>query len=131
MQFCNMTRPTIFDRPMTAAERRRRHRPRGELPAPRNVKEAVARMTRVQQAAYVGSSLRHWYYVREFNRYREIKWSGDVLNGKHGKVGMAFLAWVCKYGDRDVQQMIHDCIKRKGAAAGRALWRKVMRRGPT
>jgi hypothetical protein len=125
MQFRNMTRPTIFDRPMTPAERMRRHRARGPRPTPRNVTEALAHMTRAQQAAHVGSSLRQWYYVREFARFREIKWTGDVLNGRHGKVGMAFLAWVCKYGDRDVQQMIHDCIRRKGAAAGRALWREL------
>ena len=119
-----MARPSIYDHPMTPAERMRRHRALKAKPlAPsRDTTEMIAHMTRKQQAEWVGCSLRQWYYIREFSLYREIKWSADVLNGKRGKVGMAFLAWVCKYGDRNVQRMIHDCIKRKGAAAGRALW---------
>jgi hypothetical protein len=114
-------RPTIFDRPLSPAERMRRHRARKAhpLPAPRDVYEALARKPRKQQADYLGISLRQWYYLKEFRRYREIKWSGDVLNGKHGKIGIAFLAWVCKFGDRDAQQTIHDCIRREGAAATR------------
>jgi len=137
-----MARPTIYDHPMTPAERMRRHRALKanplappdtsgivlpEIKSVRYLEEMIARMTRKQQAAHVGCSLRQWYYIREFSRYREIKWSGDVLNGRYGRVGAAFLAWVCKCGDRNVQRLIHDRIKKKGARAGRALWLDLLR----
>jgi hypothetical protein len=113
---------------MTAAERMRdyRARKRNPRPPPKDINECLARSTRKEQARYVGKSVRSWYYVKEFCRYSEIEWEGDVLNGKYGRIGIAFLAWVCRYGDATVQQMVHDRIKEAGAAAGRALWRDLL-----
>jgi hypothetical protein len=131
MQFRNeetMARPTLGDRPMTSAERMRRYRARKRCPdpVPTDTNDCLQRCTRKQQAAHLNMSARQWAYVNEFSRYREIEWDRDVLDGKHGKIGVGFLAWVCKYGAAPVQRLIHDTIKQKGATAGRALWLELL-----
>ena len=45
---------------------------------------------------------------------------------RHAGLGMAFLAEVCRYGDVETQQAVHDEIKRAGAPAGRVLWLRVV-----
>jgi hypothetical protein len=39
----------------------------------------------------------------------------------YGRIGIASLAEVCRFGDAGAQQSVHDEIKANGAAAGRAL----------
>ena len=66
------------------------------------------------------------YYLGVYGRERLIDWDDDVVNGKYGKIGMEFLAEVCRYGSAEVQQYVHDRIKASGAAAGRALWQEMI-----
>jgi hypothetical protein len=114
---------------MTPAERMRHYRQRKKKarPKPSSRNEVLAAMTIKQRAALVGVSVRYWHYMKTFGENTLIKWDGDVMNGKYGKVGMAFLAEVCTNAPQDVQQAINDCIKARGAAAGRALWRDMVR----
>src|SRR5262252_178653 len=95
-----MGRPPIHDRAMTAAERMRRYRARKRevVRKPRNINEALARMTKAQQAQYVGKSVRSWYYIGQYLRCRAFEWDGDILDGKHGRIAMAFIAHVCAHG---------------------------------
>jgi hypothetical protein len=66
-----MTRPTIFDRPMTPAERMRRHRARGQRPAPRNVKEAVACVPQDYALAYKWFNLAAAQNNQDAEKYRD------------------------------------------------------------
>ena len=61
-----------------------------------------------------------------FQKYSEIKWPDAILNGKYGKVGISFLAEVCQYGDAGAQRAVRETLKKSGAAAGRALWYKLI-----
>lgn len=127
-----MARPRIFDdHALTPAERMRHYRARKKQVRPKtaNRNEVLASMTKAQQAKYIGKSVRSWYYVSVFIRDSEIEWDDDVVDGKHGKIGIAFLAEVCKYGTRESQQLIHDRIKTAGAKAGRALWSQFLKEG--
>ena len=134
-----MVRPTIFDRPMTAAERARRHRASkqtGERPPP----------TVAQLAQEHGISERVFYYGKSFLRHSLIDWDLvpdrykvsvgkvdwdrlraflDYLDGRYGKIGVVFFAEVCRHGDAKAQRMVRDRIKRDGIAAGRELWREL------
>jgi hypothetical protein len=123
-----MARPTINDSSMTPAERMRRHRERKRIrgPEPNTINDVLRLMTRQQQAKYIRRSVRYWHYVVAFRRCTLIDWDGEVLNGKHGRIGIAFVAEVCRYGNADAQQAVHDRIKEAGAAAGRALWREMV-----
>jgi hypothetical protein len=60
-----MARPTIFDRPMTAAERMQRYRERKRhpLPEPDTITEALRRTTPKNRARYVGRSVRSLHYI--------------------------------------------------------------------
>jgi hypothetical protein len=123
-----MARPTLFDRPMTAAERMRLYRARK-----RGVVVAQSQRTTVRQLAEQdGISERLIYYVRAFARYTLIEWDEDMVRflGSHGKIGIPFLAEVCRYGDAAAQTAVRDCIKQSGAAAGKALWRQLMPNHP-
>jgi|SRR6516162_6052351 hypothetical protein len=114
-------RPTIFDRPMTSAERVRRHRAikrenGGVIPK---------RVTRKERAKIAGTSLRTFYAIQRLDRDAAIRWPPDILNGRYGRVGLQFLADVSGYGSIAEQRKVRDTIRRKGAAAGRALWRQI------
>jgi hypothetical protein len=62
-----------------------------------------------------------------FLRHRKIKWNEGILNRKFGRSGIAFLADVCKHSNAAGQQAVRDCIlQHRSAAAGRALWRKLV-----
>jgi hypothetical protein len=125
-----MGRPRMFDKPQTAAERMKRYRRRQKAsqPQPTNQVEAVLSMTKKQQAAFFECSVRSLHYVRTIFENTLIKWDDDVINGKHGKVGMNFIAEVCVNAPfEDIQQRINDTIKAEGAAAGRALWYALRR----
>jgi hypothetical protein len=147
MQFRNMARPTLFDRPLTAAERMRLHRARKAAGA------GKTRKTVRQLCQLHGVSERSFYYVQAFQRDSLIDWSDGVtcfasmgkegmallakvwpaitfLGGTHGKASMEFLAEVCRYGDAAAQIAVRDCIKQSGAAAGKALWRQLMPKHP-
>ena len=125
-----MARPTIYDTPMTPAERMRRYRDRKRNPPPRAETHAEALRqaltTKRKLADYVNRSERWVYYLGVYGRERLIDWDGDVVNGRYGKIGMEFLAEVCRYGDAEAQQKVHDRIKASGAAAGRALWQEMI-----
>ena len=72
MQFRNMARPTLFDRPLTAAERMRLHRARK-----RGVVVAQSQRTVRQLAEEIDVAERTLYYMRAFERYRLIEfWGG-------------------------------------------------------
>ena len=116
-----MPRPTIFDRPMTAAERMRRWRA-----ARQNGATPPDRITSKQRAGVMRRSVRQFYLIQEFDRFATFTWHPDILNNKHGRCGMRFLALVCRFGTPAEQRRIHDIIRRKGAAAGRALWRDIL-----
>jgi hypothetical protein len=124
-----MARPTIFDPPMTAAERMQRYRERKRhpLPEPDTITEALRRTTPKNRARYVGRSVRSLHYIGVFLRCQEIKWDDAILDGKYGRCGIAFLAEVCKYSNAAGQQAVRDCIREhRSAAAGRALWRRLV-----
>jgi len=106
--------------------RRHRERKRHPLPEPDDEVEAVRPLPLRLRAKYLGRSERSLYYMRAFLRNAEIKWDDDVVAGKHGRVAMRFLSEVCQLGGAEVQQAIHDMIKVKGAAAGRALWATIL-----
>ena len=128
MLFSGMARPTIFDRPMTAAERMRRYRERKRdgVQQPVTVREMIA------SSPYGPVSERSVYYVRAWHRDSLIKWHPDGLRGfldQHADelrpVSVAFLAEVCRYGDARTQRKIRDRINKAGISAGHALWRKL------
>jgi hypothetical protein len=113
---------------MTAAERMRRYRAlkrSGGRPKPRNKDEALALMPMRRFARYLHRSERHCYHIAAFKRDSLIHWDDDILNGEYGRVGFAFLAEVCRYGDAATQRAVRNRIKRSGAAAGRALWHQL------
>jgi hypothetical protein len=114
-----MARP-IFNRPMTAAERMRRYRARQRDGSP-------ARITRRECAKIMGVSERIYYAIDQFQRYAAFRWHPDIIAGKHGRLGWHFLAIVCSHGSAAQQRLIHDTIRRDGATAGRATWRKLLR----
>lgn len=100
---------------MTPAARMRRHR--GGIPKPA--------MSRKALATFANKLIRYLDYLGAFQRERLIEWDDDVINGKHGKIGMAFLAEVCRLGDASAQQQVHAAIRERGAAYGRELWRAL------
>lgn len=106
---------------MTAAERMRRYRAKRRNP------EVPAKPSRKGVARNLGLSERHLYTIIQYERYKAFDWDGDILDGKHGRCGISFIADVCRHTDAEGQRIIHDRIKRKGAAAGRRLWRLVKR----
>ena len=111
---------------MTAAERMRRHRAnkrRGIVLTPRE--KLYLAPIRVFAPRVLRISPRQYYYDQAVKRHALIKWD-DILAGKHGKVGIEFLAEVCKHGDASAQRAVHNKIKKAGAAAGRALWQKLI-----
>src|SRR4051812_2494422 len=119
-----MARPTIFERPMTAAERMRRYRARKRsgLPQPTTVR---------QLAAKARASERTVYYVKAWARASLIKWHPNGVRGfldQHADeirpVSVAFLAEVCRHGDARTQRKIRDRMNKAGISAGHALWRK-------
>ena len=120
-----MGRPAIYHVAMTPAERMRRSRARKREPEPKREGLAAVIRTRADFAHYGNISDRQAAYLHAFRRDQLIEWDGAVLDGKHGKVGLAFLAEVCRLGDATVQQAIHDDIKKHGAAHGRTLWRMI------
>jgi hypothetical protein len=125
-----MGRHRMFDKPQTAAERMRRYRRRQKAsqPKPATATEALARMTKKEQAMFCDCSVRYLQHLRTVFENTMIKWDADVMNGKHGKVGANFLAEVCVNAPfEDIQQRINDTIKTEGAAAGRALWYALRR----
>jgi hypothetical protein len=124
-----MSRPRMFAEPLTAAERMRRYRCRAKAsrPQPTTQTEALRGMTKKQQAAFFGCSVRHMHHHRTISENTLIKWDADVMDGKHGKVGMSFIAEVCVNATQDIQQRINDTIKSRSAAAGRALWSELLR----
>ena len=103
---------------MTPAERMRRHRARKREGAP-------APTTRKQIARAVGKSERWVSLLGVYARRRAFEWDADILDGKHGRCGMSFIADVCRYAAPDFQRVIHDDIKANGAASGRRHWRAV------
>jgi hypothetical protein len=145
-----MARPTLFDRPMTAAERMRLHRARKAAGAGKTM-QTVRQLCQLH-----GVSEHSFYYVQAFQRDSLIVWSDGVtcfasmgkdgmallaklwryggaitfLGGSHGKASMEFLAEVCRYGDAATQTAVRDCIKQSGATAGKALWRQLMPQHP-
>jgi hypothetical protein len=130
-----MARPTIFSEPMTSAERMRLHRARKRAPpvvlTAAELKLAVP-MRRL--ARLLHCSERHCYHFAAFQRHSAIKWSDDILNGKHGGVGAEFLAEVCEHGDAAAQKAIRDKImeagaeRAAGAPSGRPIWGHAPRR---
>ena len=111
-----MARPSIHDEPMTAAERMRRHRAnkrRGIVLTPRE--KLYLAPIRVFAPRVLRISPRQYYYDQAVKRHALIKWD-DILAGKHGKVGIEFLAEVCKHGDASAQRAVHNKIKKAGAA---------------
>ena len=119
-----MGRPPIFDRPMTPTERTRRYRTRKRAGATDR-----PQMTVKQLAAYVGRSERWLAYQAAYQRDRAFPWDAAVIDGKHGRVGMTFIAEVCRLGTEAAQRQVHDAIKAEGAAAGRALWWRMKAAG--
>jgi hypothetical protein len=122
MQFRYMPRPTIFDRPMTGAERVYRHRGRRRLALERP-------KTRKERARIIGVSERTFYNIQRFDDFAAFQWNRDILDGGYGRVGLRFLAIVCAYGSSAQQRLIHDTIVREGASAGRAAWRQLLETG--
>jgi hypothetical protein len=107
----------IFKQPMTGAERVRRHRARRRA--------GIKPGTHKEAARLMGISGRTYRYISAFERYAAFQWNRDIIEGKHGRVGFAFLAMVCAYGSAAQQRLVHDTIIRNGAAAGRAVWRRL------
>jgi hypothetical protein len=118
-----MSRPPTFDKAMTAAERMRRYRARKREPRTAGIAGAIR--TQKDFARFIGKSPRYVAYLYAWQRYSLIEWEGDVIDGKYGRVGFAFLADVCRFGDVDAQRTIHDAISTHGAAYGRSLWRRA------
>jgi hypothetical protein len=120
-----MARPTLYHRPLTAAARMRRYRARkaAGVTKPMTVRELCQRY---------GISERYHYYVKAIMRNSLITWDDglDAFLGNHGKIGLEFLAEVCRYGDAAAQTAVRDRIKQSGAAAGKALWRQLMPKHP-
>jgi hypothetical protein len=118
-----MSRPPLFDRPMTAAERMRLYRSRKRDPQPPDRLVTAHGKTQKEFARKLGMSLRNFHYMQVFNRNRLIEWDALVIRGTYGKVGFAFLAEVCRLGDAGTQQLINDMIKERGAAYAKQIWR--------
>jgi hypothetical protein len=115
-------RPTVYERPMTAAERMRRHRKLKHGPAT----ATPARETRAQRLKTLnalGLSTRQFYVYRQYDMYRAFEWDANILDRKYGRCGMSFIADVCKHAQPEAQRHIHDAIIERGAAFGRLLWR--------
>lgn len=132
-----MARPTIYDQPMTAAERMWQFRMRKKLGIIRPPTPTIREQHAQHQQLLGKVALRNIYYVRAV--MRASKRSGtfhefeQVLRGisqrKYGRIGMEFLAEVARHGDADMQRAVCDQIKQAGAAAGRALWKELIRDG--
>src|SRR6516165_11406765 len=114
---------TIFKQPMTGAERVRRHRARR--------RDGIKAGTRKEIARLMGVSERTYRHISAFESYAAFQWNRNIIGGKHGRVGFEFLAIVCAYGSAAQQRLVHDAIIRKGAAAGRAAWRRLLDRQST
>jgi hypothetical protein len=124
---------------MTAAERMRRYRARKREPIPEFTPEqkiylqfrADGRPRLMSNAEFarriLRCSLRHCYHLRAWQEWTDIEWGDDLLNGKYGRVGAAFLAEVCTYGDARTQRAVRNRIRKAGAAAGRKLWLDLCR----
>jgi MarR-like DNA-binding transcriptional regulator SgrR of sgrS sRNA len=112
---------------MTSAERMRLYRARKRAPPPLTEAESKLAVPMRRFASLLHCSERHCYHLAAFQRHSAIKWSDDILNGKHGRVGAEFLAEVCEHGDAAAQKAIRDKIEEAGAAAGRALWQQFLR----
>lgn len=116
-----MARPTLFDRPLTPAERMRIYRARKAgkswLPPVPVTQAEIARACR--------QSLRARYYETAIERHRLIDWPDAIFDGQYGKVGLAFLADVCRHGDAEHQQLICDVIQQEGPGAAREIWRDL------
>jgi hypothetical protein len=117
-----MARHTIYDQPMSPAERMRRYRARKKLwpIQPKTRDEALLPVKKF--ARFLRVSERQYFYHCVFRDHSLIKWGDELLNGKYGKVGIHFLAEVCKHGDASAQRAIRNRIRKAGAAAGRELW---------
>src|SRR5260221_11805108 len=104
-----MARPTVYDRPMTSAERMRRHR---------EAKRYISKISPAERAFYLvpkrvfckhlHMSERQLYYIGAFQRDSVIEWPHDLLNGKYGRIGFSFLAGVCRYGNTKAQTLGRD-----------------------
>ena len=123
-----MARPTIFDRPMTDAERMRRYRARKkepQQPRPPTVRE-WAHERRVSE--------RSVYYAKIASTGFDKNFWHNYVGGKYNDhighcIGIQFLAEVVQYGTVRAQHLVREAIEREGDAAARALWRRIIRRG--
>jgi hypothetical protein len=122
-----MARPTVYDEPMTPAERQRRHRNVDDSKISPAEKAFYMVPMRVF-AKHLHCSERHLYHHKAFQRDRLIEWPTDILNNKYGRIGMSFLAEVCRYSNAAAQTLVRDCIVKNGAPAGRALWGSLVRK---
>jgi hypothetical protein len=78
-----MARPTVYDRPMTPAERQERHR---------NAKRNLSKLSEAERrfycvpmrtfARHLQCSERQLYHIKAFQRDSLIEWPNDILNGK-------------------------------------------------
>src|SRR5262245_50885450 len=118
-----MARPTIYDRPMTAAERMRRHRARKQEPQQRQptVRE-LARQKRIPE--------RSIYYAKVARSAWDRDFLVNYVEGKYrGRIGIQWLAEVAEHASAKALRAVREAIERDGGEAAHALWRKLIRRG--
>lgn len=119
-----MGRYPIHDEPMTPTERMRRYRKRmrtGEV-------GKKAGLTVKQAAKSQHVSERMVYYASTIRRHSLIDWA-ELWSRQYGKVGMAFVADICRHADAELQAEMLDLIKREGPRTAKAVWTAIKAEG--